>query len=76
MSNDIQENRVRRMARRQGLRLVKSRRRDPRALDYGLYTLVDIESNATVGGGHLHIDQAEAYLKGVGWWAAPLSEVE
>jgi hypothetical protein len=27
------------MAERQGLRLVKSRRRDPRALDYGVFWL-------------------------------------
>jgi hypothetical protein len=30
----IRENRMRRMAERQGLRLSKSRRRDPRAIDY------------------------------------------
>jgi hypothetical protein len=29
------------MAERQGLRLEKSRRRDPRATDYGTYRLVD-----------------------------------
>lgn len=42
MSNadKIRENRLRRMAQRQGLRLEKSRRRDPRALDYGAYWLV------------------------------------
>lgn len=33
------ENRVRRMAGRQGLRLSRSRRRDFRAYDYGVYTL-------------------------------------
>jgi len=37
----VYENSLRRAARRQGLRLVRSRRRDPRALDYGLYVLVD-----------------------------------
>lgn len=36
-----QENRLRRSARRQGLRLVKSRRRDPRCIDYGTYMLID-----------------------------------
>jgi hypothetical protein len=35
------ENRLRRAADRQGLRLVKSRRRDPRAVDYGQYNLLD-----------------------------------
>lgn len=33
------ENRVRRMAERQGLKLSKTRRRDPRAVDYGHYFL-------------------------------------
>jgi hypothetical protein len=35
------ETRLRRAADRQGLRLVRSRRRDERALDYGTYWLVD-----------------------------------
>lgn len=35
------ENRLRAAAKRQGLRLEKSRRRDPRALDYGSYWLID-----------------------------------
>jgi hypothetical protein len=35
------EMKLRRMAARQGLALVKSRRRDPRALDFGTYWLVD-----------------------------------
>jgi hypothetical protein len=36
----VRENRLRRMAERQGYKLEKSRRRDPRATDYGLYRLV------------------------------------
>lgn len=36
----VRENRLRRAAERQGLRLEKSRRRDPRAYDYGTYYLV------------------------------------
>jgi len=42
----VRENRLRRMAERQGLRLEKSRRRDPRAIDYGTYQLVDVVTNA------------------------------
>lgn len=38
------ENRLRRMAQRQGLRLVKNRRRDPRAIDYGNYQIIDWSS--------------------------------
>jgi hypothetical protein len=34
--------RARRAAQRQGLRLVSSRRRDPRALDFGRYWLVSL----------------------------------
>jgi hypothetical protein len=36
------KSRLRRMADRNGLRLVKSRSRDPRAVDYGLYALIDV----------------------------------
>lgn len=35
------ENRLRRAAERQGLRLEKSRRRDPNAIDFGRYALID-----------------------------------
>lgn len=65
----VRENRLRRMAERQGLRLTKSRRRDPRALDYGGYALVD-ETNGIVFGtegvGRMvaTLDEVEAYLTG------------
>jgi hypothetical protein len=63
----IRENRVRRMAERQGLRLVKSRRRDPRALDYGGYMIVDPSTNAIVYSYGYNefgasLDDAEAWL--------------
>jgi hypothetical protein len=45
----VLENRLHRAARRQGLRLEKSRRRDPRALDYGTYCLVDGPSRSAGG---------------------------
>lgn len=50
MNDKVQENRVRRMADRQGLLLRKQRRRDPRALDYGRYMLVDADGNYVVAG--------------------------
>jgi hypothetical protein len=60
------ENRVRRMAARRGLMLQKSRRRDPRAWDYGSYWLVDAERNTLAfpdeHGGSL--DDMERYLRG------------
>lgn len=51
MTNDkVRENRLRRAAARQGLRLEKSRRRDPRALDFGAWWLVDAKSGGIVFG--------------------------
>lgn len=63
------ENRLRRMAQRQGLQLARSRRRDPRAFDYGGYMLVDVASNAVVAGGSplpyaLDLAAVESYLTG------------
>jgi hypothetical protein len=50
LTDKVEENRLRRVAARQGLRLVKSRRRDPRTSDYGTYMLLDAETNAVVQG--------------------------
>jgi hypothetical protein len=74
MPDKVRENRIRRMAARQGLQLVKSRTRDPRALDYGSYMLLD--GNRIVLGGTrkalgnrfkrgmaVSLDEVEAFLK-------------
>jgi|tagenome__1003787_1003787.scaffolds.fasta_scaffold18399787_1 hypothetical protein len=45
------ETRCRRAAERQGLRLERSRRRDPRAYDYGTYQLVDPNTNTLAAWG-------------------------
>lgn len=45
------EQRVRRIAERQRLALQRSRRRDPHAPDFGLFRLVDPETNAVVASG-------------------------
>jgi len=61
----VRENRLRRMAQRQGLRLEKSRRRDRRALDYGRYWLVrhDGDSRRMVGPEQgMTLDDAEKAL--------------
>lgn len=62
----VRENRLRRAAKRQGLMLVKSRRRDRRASDYGTYGLIDPNRNAWVawrgGGFGMDLDQVEAWL--------------
>jgi hypothetical protein len=65
----VRENRLRRMAERQGYRLEKSRRRDPMAIDYGGYMLVDAYKNTVVYGyaGHaytLTIEDIEQILSG------------
>jgi hypothetical protein len=67
IAGKVQENRLRRMAERQGYRLVKSRRRDPRAIDYGTYWIVDPKTNAIVAGGGpsqrgMNLDDIEAWL--------------
>ena len=65
----IRENRLRRAAKRQGRELQKSRARDPRALGFGRWRLVDAATNAVVAGGHpwdysLTLDEVEAWLTG------------
>jgi hypothetical protein len=68
VTEKVRENRLRRMAERQGLALKKSRRRDPRAIDYGMYMLVDLHSNNVVAGTegtgrpNLSLDEVEDWL--------------
>jgi hypothetical protein len=44
----VLENRLRLTAERYGYKLERSRRRDPRAPDYGLYALVDPRTRGTI----------------------------
>ena len=71
----IRENRIRRMAKRQGYELLKSRRRDPRAIGYRRYVLWDPHKEAVLVGGSTNpktthdlftatLDDLEAYLTG------------
>jgi hypothetical protein len=69
MSDKVRENRLRNMADRYGLRLSKSRSRDPRAIDHGLYALLDVRTggaiNRAIADRWIHswsIDEIEAYL--------------
>ncbi len=55
----VVENRLRRMADRQSLQLVKSRRRDRTAPEHGRYMLVDSLSAAVPAGGNWSLDLAE-----------------
>lgn len=47
-ADKIRENRLRRKADRMGLRLMKSPRRDPDAIDYGMYALVTHDVGGTI----------------------------
>ena len=62
----VRENRLRRAAERQGLFLHKTRRRDPRAIDYGLWMLVDAATNTVAAHGAKHewltLEEVEEYL--------------
>ena len=50
-ADKIRENRLRKAAKRQGYEVTKSRRRDPRAVDYGGYMIVDPHTNSIEAGG-------------------------
>jgi hypothetical protein len=59
----VRENRLRRAAERQGLLLKKSRRRDPRAYDYGVYWIVNARLNTLESPeSGMSLDDVEAFL--------------
>ena len=63
----VRENRLRRMAERQGYMLKKSRRRDPRAMDFGIYWITDPFLNAIIASGSYYdhgmdLDEVEEWL--------------
>lgn len=58
----VRDNRLRRAAERQGLTVRKTRRRDPRALDYGRYWLQRGEEVVLGGTEGVSVDDVEAYL--------------
>ena len=60
MTEKTRETRLRRMADRLGLKLVKSRGRDPRARDFGRYMLV--AGTATTGDPEFTLEDVEAWL--------------
>jgi hypothetical protein len=65
MEDKVRENRLRRVAQRQGYTLQKSKRRDPRAIDYGLFLIVDQNNRIVAKGRHgewLEIDEVEEWL--------------
>lgn len=62
MSNDVRENRLRRAAIRQGLRVVKARRMDPKAWDFGLFYVMHGQTDVRAVPGGMTIDELEDYL--------------
>lgn len=58
----VRENRMRRMADRQGLMLTRSCRRDPLAIDYGVYWLADRERHLVSPEQGMSSDGVEAFL--------------
>ena len=72
-SDKVRENRLRRMAERQGLEIQKSRRRDPRAIGYDRWLILDPRTNTVVAGTEgtprhgMTLDAVEAYLMGDEW---------
>jgi len=63
-SGKVRENRLRRAAGRQGLRIVKSRRRDPRAVDYGRYWISGENRALLTSEYGVTLDEVEEYLSG------------
>ena len=67
-ADKVLENRLRRKADRHGLRLIKSRRRDPDAHDFGLYALVTqdvggtIHPEGAISPYDLDLDEVESWL--------------
>jgi hypothetical protein len=70
-TDDQREARLRSEAARDGLALRKSRVRDPAAVGYSTYMLVDMDTDTVVaaglqGGYGLNLDEVEEYLSGRG----------
>lgn len=61
----VRENRLRRMAQRQGFTLTKSRTRDPRAQDYQTWIIAEAPTHYHWGNVEAHgldVDEVEAWL--------------
>jgi hypothetical protein len=52
------------MLERRGYHLVKSKHRDPRAIDYGTYMIIHTATNTVEAGGHpgFGLDDVDAWL--------------
>jgi hypothetical protein len=68
LNRRAREQQLRRLARRYGLRLEKSRIRTPQARGYGRYRLIDVQRHAVVYGGipdeySATLDEIERFLR-------------
>jgi hypothetical protein len=66
-SEKTRENRLRRLAARQGLEIMKSRSRTPESLEYGGYMIINRYRDSVVLGAYPHsfamsLDDVEEYL--------------
>ena len=66
-NSKVRENRLRRIAERRGFLIQKSKRRDPKAIDFGGYMLIDARTNSVVLGAtsfafSADLDEIEDYL--------------
>lgn len=61
MSEKVRTDRLRRKARRRGLRLMKSAVRDPGAIDYGRFRLIG-EQDGGMHGPFESLDEVESFL--------------
>ena len=61
----VRENRARRIAKRRGFSLKRSARRDPQALDYGKYWLIDLQHGGSVFADQwgVELEQVEEWLR-------------
>lgn len=63
----VKENKLRRAAERQGYSLTRNRRRDPRALGYGTYSIVGTHAaTADTSAESLTLSEVEDFLTGKG----------
>jgi hypothetical protein len=75
----VAENRVRRRAERMGLQLVKSRRRDPDAIDYGCFALTQdniVVFGADSGRFDASLTEVEAFLNNKGDTDSAVTETQ